>query len=131
MTRIPTNDRDLLEKAIYLPMLLIILNRDYTLIKNSPFKLPKPYLTWLSETMKAVQHDLAHVKTLMRKRRMKVEKLDSDDSFTMYLFHYKGYVEQHNYFNPRLRNKVEELLRFYLYERFQLPTNGEKTRQKK
>ncbi len=32
MTRIPENDRDMMEKAIYLPMVLIILNRDLTII---------------------------------------------------------------------------------------------------
>ncbi|MGX1431259.1 hypothetical protein ACUXCC_003746, partial [Cytobacillus horneckiae] len=28
MTRIPENDRDLIEQAIYLPMIVIILERD-------------------------------------------------------------------------------------------------------
>lgn len=42
MTRIPEEERDLLEKAIYLPMVITILNRDLTIIDKSPFKLKNP-----------------------------------------------------------------------------------------
>jgi hypothetical protein len=41
MTRIPDDERDIMEKAIYLPMVLIVLNRDIAVIENSPFKLKK------------------------------------------------------------------------------------------
>lgn len=39
MTRIPEEDRNIMEKAIYLPMVLIILNRDLSVVEKSPFKL--------------------------------------------------------------------------------------------
>ena len=118
MTKIPEYDRDILEKAIYLPMVLTVLNRDLVIIQKSPFKLQKPYLEWVEETMKVIQKDLAKTKYYMKKHQMKVERLKSDDAFTMYMFLYKGYEEHHNYFNPRLRNRTEELLRYYLYGRF-------------
>ena len=117
MTRIPDDDRDIFEKAIYLPMVLTVLNRDLTIIDKSPFKLKKPYLELIEETMKAIQRELAGVKRYMKQHQMKVERLSTDDTFTMYLFLYKGYEEHHNYFNPRLRNKSEDLLRYYLYQR--------------
>ncbi|MDQ0268678.1 hypothetical protein J2S17_000547 [Cytobacillus purgationiresistens] len=50
----------------------------------------------------------------MRKSNMKLNQVSRDETFTMYSFFYKGFEEQHNYFNPRLRNKCEELLNFYL-----------------
>ncbi len=53
----------------------------------------------------------------MKQHQIKVEKLKSDETFTMYLFLYKGYEEHHNYFNPRLRNRSEELLRYYLFQK--------------
>ncbi|WP_433748758.1 hypothetical protein [Falsibacillus pallidus] len=118
MTRIPEDDRDIFEQAIYLPMVLTVLNRDLAIIEKSPFKLKKPYMELIEETMKAIQKDLAAVKRHMKQQQMKVERLTTDDTFTMYLFLYKGYEEHHNYFNPRLRNKSEELLRYYLYKRF-------------
>ncbi|MCA1059568.1 hypothetical protein LCL96_11490 [Rossellomorea aquimaris] len=118
MTRIPENDRNILEQAIYLPMVLTILNRDLQIVDSSPFKLKRPYLELIEETMKVIQGELAHVKKYMRTNKMKVERMQSDDAFTMYMFLYKGYEEHHNYFNPRLRNRVEDLMRHYLYRRF-------------
>ena len=35
----------------------------------------------------------------------------------MYMFIYKGYEEHHNYFNPRIRNKVQELMEMYLLKK--------------
>ncbi|MBL5767847.1 hypothetical protein MXL46_17745 [Heyndrickxia sporothermodurans] len=119
MTKIPENDRNIIEKAIYLPMILIILNRDLEIINNSPFKLKKPYLEWIEETMICIQKELAGVKRYMKQQQIKVEKIKSDDAFTMYMFLYKGYEEAHNYFNPRLRNRSEELMKYYLFQRFQ------------
>ncbi|PPA72380.1 hypothetical protein [Jeotgalibacillus proteolyticus] len=117
MTKIPAEDRDKLENAFYLPMLLTVLERDRLIIEKSPFKLKKPYLELIEETMKAVQRDLSAIKRYMRERGLKVVKLDSDEAFTLYLFVYNGYEEKHNYFNPRLRNHAENLLRFYLMDR--------------
>ncbi|MEW9501640.1 hypothetical protein [Jeotgalibacillus marinus] len=117
MTKIPAEDRDKLENAFYLPMLLTILERDRLIVEKSSFKLNRPYLELIEETTKAVQRDLARIKRHLRENGMTVVKLQSDDAFTLYLFVYNGYEEKHNYFNPRLRNHVEDLLRFYLFER--------------
>lgn len=117
MTRIPEEDRNILEQAIYLPMVLTILNRDLTVINKSSFKLPQPYLNLVEETMKVIQKELAAVKLYMSKNKLKVQQLKRDEAFTMFLFLYKGYEEQHNYFNPRIRNKVQELMDYYLYKR--------------
>ncbi len=118
MTRIPSDDRDLLEKAIYYPMVLSVLKRDLLIIKNSPFKLPKPYLEWIQETMQTIHEQLFYIKRDMKKKGMKVQEIRRDDTFTTYLFIYKGFQEYHSYFNPRIRNKVEELLAYFLYKRF-------------
>ncbi|MFD1708034.1 hypothetical protein ACFSCZ_15015 [Siminovitchia sediminis] len=114
MTRIPSNERDIIEQAIYLPMLLTVLQRDLDVVEKSPFKLKKPYQTLIENTIRKVQNELAEVKRYLHKNSIRVERLKSDEIFTMYLFLYKGYEEHHNYFNPRLRNRVEELLDFYL-----------------
>ncbi|QQZ08269.1 hypothetical protein [Heyndrickxia vini] len=123
MTKIPENDRNIIEKAIYLPMILIVLNRDLEIINSSPFKLKNPYIEWIEETMKCIQKELASVKRYMKQQQIKVEKIKSDDAFTMYMFLYKGYEEEHNYFNPRLRNRSEELMKYYLFQRFQNDLN--------
>jgi len=114
MTRIPEEDRNIMEKAIYLPMVLIIFNRDLTIVKSSPFKLKEPYLKLLEETLKVIQKELAEVKHYMKRNNLQVMESKRDEAFTMYTFLYKGYEEAHNYFNPRIRNKVQELMEFYL-----------------
>ncbi|WP_445486595.1 hypothetical protein [Niallia sp. 03133] len=118
MTRIPEKDRHIMEQAIYLPMLLTILNRDLLVIKNSSFKLKQPYIELVEITMKTIQSELHKTKNYMKSHNMKIQETKRDDAFTMFLFLYNGYEEYHNYFNPRLRNKVQELLQYYLYKRF-------------
>jgi hypothetical protein len=113
MTRIPEEDRNIMEKAIYLPMVLIVLNRDLSVVEKSSFKLKKPYLELIEETMKDIQGELAEVKKYMKRNKLQVTEINRDDAFTMYLFIYKGYEENHNYFNPRIRNKVQELMTVY------------------
>jgi hypothetical protein len=113
MTKIPEEDRNIMEKAIYLPMVLIILNRDLSVVEKSPFKLKKPYVDLIEETMNSIQRELAEVKQYMKINNIKVLETNRDDAFTMYMFLYKGYEEHHNYFNPRIRNKVQELMGVY------------------
>lgn len=114
MTRISGEDRNIMEKAIYLPMVLTVLNRDLSVVENSPFKLRKPYTELIEETMKIIQKELVKTKQYMKKNKLQVIETKRDDAFTMYMFLYKGYEEYHNYFNPRIRNKVQELMEFYL-----------------
>ncbi|MBT2688965.1 hypothetical protein J7I93_12290 [Bacillus sp. ISL-47] len=117
MTRIPEEDRNVMEQAIYLPMVLTILNRDLIVINKSPFKLKQPYLDLVEETLKVIQNELSEVKRYMNKNQLKVHEIKRDDAFTMFMFLYKGYEERHNYFNPRIRNKVQELMVYYLFKR--------------
>lgn len=114
MTRIPEEDRETIEKAIYLPMVLTILNKDISVVNQSPFKLKQPYLNLIEKAMKMVQTELSTVKRYMKTQQIKVFEQKRDQAFTMYTFLYKGYEEQHSYFNPRIRNKVQDLLEFYL-----------------
>jgi hypothetical protein len=117
MTRIPEEDRNIMEQAIYLPMVLTVLNRDSIVINKSPFKLKQPYLDLVEETMKVIQSELSEVKRYMNKNQLKVQEIKRDEAFTMFMFLYKGYEEHHNYFNPRIRNKVQELMTYYLIKK--------------
>lgn len=110
LTRIPEQDRDMMEKAIYLPMVLTVLAKDLTVIENSPFKLKDPYKKLIRKTMEVIQKELYEVKKYMNINQLKVYEVKRDEAFTMYSFLYKGYEEHHNYFNPRIRNKVQEIM---------------------
>ena len=115
MTRIPSDVRDTIEKAIYLPMTISILNRDIAIVQQSPFKLKDPYLRLIEQALKLAQRDLHDVKNDLRRRKVKIHEVSRDEAFTMYCFIYEGYEEEHNYFNPRIRNQVAALLEHYLF----------------
>lgn len=119
MTRIPEHERDMIEKAIYLPMIITIFNRDLKIIEMGGFKLKRPYQRLVEKALKRVQKDLTEVRNYLRIQKIKVSEMGRDETFTMYCFIYKGYEEHHNYFNPRLRNKTEELLEHYLIQSIQ------------
>ncbi|MFD1739146.1 hypothetical protein ACFSCX_21785 [Bacillus salitolerans] len=116
MTRIPDEDRNLLEQSLFLPMTLTVFQRDLQIIEKAPFKLKQPYLRCIEESMNHIQRDLAIIKHEMKKKKLKAQQLQRDDTFTTFLFVYKGYEEQHNYFNPRIRNCVQSIMEKYLLQ---------------
>ncbi|MEK4177759.1 hypothetical protein NST97_18015 [Aeribacillus sp. FSL K6-1305] len=116
MSKIPSNIRHLIEQSIYLPMTATVLNKDMNIVKKSPFKLKDPYLHLIEEALKLVQKDLAEVRKELRRQKVKVLKAKQDEAFTTYTFYYNGYEEHHSYFNPRIRNKVNELIEHYLFK---------------
>ena len=116
MAVIPSEALELIDQAMYLPMVIMILERDRLIFEKAPFKLNQLYLSLV--TIKKVNTDLKAVNLKMKKDNIKVQKIGHDGDFTQYLFCYKGYTDQRNFFNPRLRNRTEELLEYYLYKRF-------------
>ncbi|CAG9622974.1 hypothetical protein [Sutcliffiella rhizosphaerae] len=126
MTRLTKEQLNLFEQAIYLPMLLVVLERDTSIIQTSNIKLKDPYLTLIDQTMRKVQLQLKQIKSDMKKQQMKLHKLKQDESFTLYAFLFNGYEEHHNYFNPRIRNKVNELLKHFILNDENNPILNEK-----
>ncbi len=117
MTRISEEDRFTFEQSVFLPMVLTVLNRDLSVIDQAPFKLKKPYINLIDETMKKVQKDLFVIKQMMKQKKMKATELERDEAFTLFLFVIDGWEEKHNYFNPRIRSEVSQLLEKYLISR--------------
>lgn len=114
MPLIPPEALPHFENQIYLPMLLIILERDRLAFEKGPFKLKRPYLAMIAEAERLVQKDLKESRLYMRRHSMKVIKGDHDDMFTEYVFIHGGYEDHRRYLNVRLRNRSEELLGVYL-----------------
>lgn len=102
------------EKAIYLPMVLIVLERDRSLFEKGSFKLKRPYIEMVDNAIKQVRKELQETKIHMLKHHMKIIRGAGDDTFTEYVFYHGGYEDHRRYLNLRLRNRVEELLRVYL-----------------
>src|SRR5690606_32395768 len=110
---IPEQDEMIIEKAIYLPMLVTILNRDLKVIANSQFKIKEPYIHLVEETLKTIQKDLSEVKKYMYSNKIKVEKLGAEGTFTKYLVIHQGNETIRTFFNPVLKRRSEELLEEY------------------
>ncbi|MBD3859854.1 hypothetical protein IEE86_08900 [Bacillus sp. 28A-2] len=114
MTRLSSVQLQMMEQAIFLPMVISILNRDLTHLKeHQTFKLNEPYIQLVTSTLQEAQKALYQLKQHLRKEKMKVQQIDHDEGFTTYLFIMNGYEEKHKYFNPRIRHRVEELLTRY------------------
>lgn len=103
-----------IERYIYLPLLLIVLERDYALFEEGPFKLKTPYLHMVECTKKLIEKDLAEVKTKLKSMKIKVVRGERDDLFTEYHFYIGNYVDKRRYSNVRLKNYSEKLLEEYI-----------------
>ncbi|MCP1143775.1 hypothetical protein [Lysinibacillus endophyticus] len=124
MAYIPIETVPYFEAAIYLPMLLIVLEKDYTEIENGQFKFKSPYIYLIEEARRNVEIDLKNTKAYLRKHQLKVVRKSRDDLFSEYEFHYAGTLEIRRYANIRLRNHVEELLKLYLKKALISYSNG-------
>jgi len=116
MAHIPIEAIPQLESAIYLPMLLIVLEKDYALIETGPFKLKRPYFHLIEEAKKLAEKDLKQTKAYLKKHDLKVVQGVRDEMFTEYHFYCKKIMEVRRYSNIRLRNRVEDLLHYYLHK---------------
>ncbi|MBM7585863.1 asparagine synthetase B (glutamine-hydrolyzing) [Bacillus pakistanensis] len=75
MTRIPEHDREMIETAMYLPMVLKILERDMEIFQKGQYKLRRPYLELIEEAMKSVQRDLKMAKEHLRKESISIAEV--------------------------------------------------------
>lgn len=113
MALIPVESLPYFESMIYLPMVLIILERDRDTFETGPFKLKRPYVKIVDEAMKNARAELKKTTIYLRRNNMQVIRGEGDDTFTEYVFLYGGYEEHRRYLNVRLRNRTEELLTEY------------------
>ena len=114
MALIPAESLPYFESMIYLPMIIILLERDRVVFESGEFKLSRPYINIIERSIKSVHKDLKETKLYLRKNNMKIIKGERDGTCTEYTFYYGGYEQHRRYLNVRLRNRVEDLLDVYL-----------------
>ncbi|MBY8912567.1 hypothetical protein KY305_07315 [Bacillus sp. YC2] len=115
MPNIQNGTSDLIERGLFLPMAVTILNRDLETLDSCPFKLKQPYKQLISCSLKLAQKDLIDVRKELRKRKIKMHEAERDEAFTLYVCTVNGYEEKRRYFNPRIREQVTALVEFYLF----------------
>ena len=114
MALIPEEALPYFENMIYLPMILIVLERDRQEFDKGSFKLKRPYVKIVEEALTIARKELKETSIYLRRNNMKVIRGKMDNTFTEYLFLYGGYEERRRYLNVRLRNRTEELISVYL-----------------
>lgn len=113
MAYIPTEALPYFENMIYLPMVVVILEKDMKVVETSSFKLKGPYMKIVEEAVKIAQAELKKTTIYLRRNNMKVIRGKTDDTFTEYVFIHGGYEDHRRYLNVRLRNRTEELITIY------------------
>ena len=114
MSKILDEDLKIVEQSIYLPLVLSVLEYDRKVTEVTPFKIKLVYKNLIEYTMLKVQKDLKKINDSMRNNKMKVIKGQNDGVFTEYNIYYKGYHEEHRFFNANLKNNTQKLLSYYL-----------------
>ena len=114
MALIPVESLQYFENMIYLPLVLIVLERDRQEFEKGSFKLKRPYVDLVEDALKIARAELKQTSIYLRRNNMKVIRGKTDDTFTEYLFLHGGYEERRRYLNVRLRNRTEELITVYL-----------------
>ena len=107
---IPTEALEYFDKAIYYPLLLVVLGRDKAAIEVGDFKFKGPYLKMIERAEDLVSDDFKQANIYFRQHNMKLNKLGNEGTFTEYEFIYGEYSDKRRYLNMRLRNRTEELL---------------------
>lgn len=113
MLQIPSGTIPYYESGIYLPLLLVILEKDQQIIEQSPFKFTRPYLEFVNKTRAKIEQDLKETKAYFKLHQMRLVRGKTDDLFTEYQFYFEGIMECRRYSNIRLRNHSELLLAEY------------------
>ncbi|GIN71110.1 hypothetical protein J14TS2_15850 [Bacillus sp. J14TS2] len=110
---IPEHEEPTIEKAIFLPLLIKILNHDLKAIAQSQIKLKEPYYRYVEKVMHAIQQDSYKNKKYMRDNNIKIYCL----SHTKYEVIYKGYGHVRTYAKHVLKTRSKELLEDYMLNR--------------
>lgn len=126
MPLIPAKTLPHFENMIYLPLLVIVLERDRVGIEKGPFKLKGPYLTMIDTVLSQVQEELQETKIFLKRNNMKVLQKSRDNMFTEYIFLNGGYEDHRRYLNVRLRNRTEELLHLYFMKGLNHPRTNDR-----
>ena len=114
MLQIPSGTIPYYESGIYLPLLLIILEKDQQIFEQSPFKFKTPYLQLIDATRNKIERELMATKDYFTLHQMRLVRGKTDDLFTEYHFYFGEVMECRRYSNIRLRNQSELLLAEYI-----------------
>lgn len=97
-------------RFLFLSMALIVIQQDIHTIEAGSFKIKEPYIELLGRMTTEATNERSKLRSVMKKKDIKVVPLNQNDSFSSYLFICQGREEKRNYFNPAIRKKVKTIM---------------------
>ena len=111
---IPQDTLEHFENAIYLPMLIIILERDALTIEGTQLKFKRPYAKMIDQALKHAHSELKKTNIYLLGNNMKLIKFNSDKNVTEFIFSSVVFEERRKYLNSDLKVSTEEIMGEYL-----------------
>lgn len=108
-------------RFLFLSMAMIVIKQDIQQIRSGAFKMKEPYIELLEKMTTEATNERKKLRQIMMKRKLKVVRLEQNDSFSSYLFLCQGREEKRNYFNPAIRKKVEAIFQELMHKGLQQP----------
>jgi hypothetical protein len=100
--------------AIYLPMLIKILEMDLHTIEETQLKFKRPYARMIDQALKQARSKLKESNVYLPRNNMKLYKKSRSKEFTEYIFSVGAYEEIKKYPSGELKERTEEIMSEYL-----------------
>ncbi|MFP7494820.1 hypothetical protein SFC66_13620 [Terribacillus saccharophilus] len=97
-------------RFLFLSMAIVVLQQDIRIVEKGEHKIKAYLLHNLQSMEKTAMEERRQLRIKLRQQNMKIVTAEKNDTFTTFLFITKECEEKRNYFNPAIRNKVEEIL---------------------
>lgn len=103
-------------RFLFLSMAMVVIKQDMQHIRTGAFKIKGPYTELLEKMESEATDERRQLRKTMADKHLKVITLNTNDSFSSFLFACQGREEKRNYFNPAIRNKVEAIVQELMYK---------------
>ncbi|QUW20967.1 hypothetical protein JSQ81_14235 [Sporosarcina sp. Marseille-Q4063] len=113
MTSIPADALKHFNNAIYLPMLITILEKDMLTIEETQLKFKRPYTKMIEQALKSVRADLKKTNIYLLRNNMQLIKRNSNKEFTEFILSSGAYEKFEKYSSEDLKNRTEEKIGEY------------------
>lgn len=111
---IPVESLPHFENAIYLPMLIKILEMDLHTIEDTQLKFKRPYTKVIDQALIQARSDLKQTNIYLLRNNMKLIKFNSDKEFTEYILSGITFEERKKFSSTKLKERTEEIMQVYL-----------------
>ncbi|WP_172369550.1 hypothetical protein [Sporosarcina jiandibaonis] len=102
------------ENAIYLPMLIKILEKDLFAIEETQLKFTRPYAKMIDQAINNAKSELKKTNIYLMRNNMKLIKYSSDKDFTEFIFSGIRFEERKRFSSGELRDRTEEIMSEHL-----------------